>query len=337
MNVKLTVTKKTAFLFRACVSVLLTGVLIIDPSSVLLLANRNAHAQSAASAPDRVSEVIPLPGMLLEKRFDAGGGRELFLLRDLHCQEDAQLAIAEAIHHLHSRTGIRKVFLEGAEGPVETLFFRAFPDQKVRSRVGRQFLREGYLTGAEFAAIKLGVEQGLDLYGVEDAQLYLENFKVFRKSKKEYNRQKEEIAAVNKTLKEMQQQVFSPELYSLVEIKNSLCNGHLNIKGAVSEIHTVLGARGETLKKWSSLEQAHALFAIEAQIDKERTAAEQAILIGELETSLAPDELGLVVRNTLEYRLGKIGLKTYLHFLLQTYTECFPAAEKFEKSTRIFS
>ncbi len=101
------------------------------------------------------------------------------LLQDLHTQPDAQQAEGRILQHLHKTYNLRLVASEGAEGPFQLEFFQQFPqDKQLRTLIAKTFLTVGEMTGHEYQAI---TEQlSVEIYGVEDDQLYEENGGVFR-------------------------------------------------------------------------------------------------------------------------------------------------------------
>jgi hypothetical protein len=68
------------------------------------------------------------------------------------------------------------IMVDGAEGPVDVSWFKAFPDSNIRSEVSLSFLKKGEITGAEHFAIT--TKSDVKLTGIEDRSLYLESLKL---------------------------------------------------------------------------------------------------------------------------------------------------------------
>ncbi|MFC1644146.1 hypothetical protein ACFL5C_02345, partial [Candidatus Omnitrophota bacterium] len=69
------------------------------------------------------------------------------------------------------------ISVEGAEGLVDTAWFRAFPDVEIRKEVATYFMKKGELTGAEFFSI-ISDYSGT-IFGAETREYYVKNLKAF--------------------------------------------------------------------------------------------------------------------------------------------------------------
>ncbi len=102
----------------------------------------------------------------------------VFYVQDAHAQADAQKNIAGMIHLLQTQYGLPLVLLEGGEGPLDSLFFRAFPDKERKEKILSEYIKNGELSGGEAASI-FDDRFETRYMGIENQKLYDENKKVF--------------------------------------------------------------------------------------------------------------------------------------------------------------
>ncbi|MDP8217575.1 MAG: phosphoglycerate kinase, partial [Candidatus Theseobacter exili] len=316
-------------IFRVSLPVILSFSLIVDPFVIALMGeiqdvgniDKGIPTVSNYSAPLSVVDLTSLKpsGMILGKMFKGSGKQNLILIRDLHCQEEAQTKIAEAIQYARKEGNIKRVFLEGAEGDVGTLFYKAFPSASVRRKTGLEFMRKGYLSGAEFATVKLGISNGVSLYGVEDAALYLDNFRSFRHVKNEMDKISDENERIDLFLDAAQKDNLSSDLYALLTLDKKIQEGNLELKETLTQIGSILDKRGLSLNGYPNLKKLYSLLNEDEKISQEIVQHEQTEFIKDMENNLEPDQLKKLVAFTLEYRLGKRNLDSYLKKTISLY------------------
>ncbi len=257
------------------------------------------------------------------------------LLRDLHCNYEAQLSIAKAIEVVASYqlsvssknnplvTGDRRlrtgdgflVLTEGADGPEDTSLLGTFPDKKVREEGSRAFMKEGKMTGAEFLSITRYGEIPIHIEGVEDADLYIENLKAFQKVIGKRDDVKSFIAKTEEVLNQVKEKIYSPELVELEAKEHRYQEGKENIAVYGKYIREIylksLSDQGTQLEGsfnvdfpnlalFLEMAQAHQEISAE-EVEKERVAAMET-----LSQKLPKEELATLIKQALEYRLGKV-------------------------------
>ena len=269
---------------------------------------------------------ISVPGMKVGDSFRGKEDTEVVLIRDLHCQDEAQCCIATCIQDLYAQLGIRTILLEGAEGTVQTTLYKAFPDEKVRKQVGREFVKKGYLTGAEYADIQMGVAGGIELFGVEDAKVYIDNFKAFREVRDLYGEAKGTIDEVNNWFETVKKERYSEDL-QVVDGVSQMLEGRKELKlaQAIDDVGKVLVKQGKSkedpFEGYGELEKFRQIMAVGATIDQQKVQSELKKLVGKLEGVLVEEELQELVTKMLHFRLRKISAAVYLGFLKQLYEE----------------
>ncbi len=148
--------------------------------------------------------------------YDAARGPTVLLLQDLHTQPDAQLAEGRILQHLYKTYNLKLMASEGATGPFQLEFFQQFPkDQQARTIVADAFLHVGEMTGHEYQAI---IEQlPIQIYGVEDEQLYEDNGDVFRKVLEIAPHAHQVIGRLQQALDALQPRLYPQQLQAFLE------------------------------------------------------------------------------------------------------------------------
>jgi hypothetical protein len=137
--------------------------------------------ETASATPQDLLDKLALPDNLGSVRdvFRGDIRKGLFIhIQDAHVNEDAQKNIRAIIDFLHANFGISLVLLEGGEGGFDTLFFRSIPDEGVKDKVIRNYMRQGGLSGPEAASIT-GEFSQIRYFGVEDQRLFNDNKRAF--------------------------------------------------------------------------------------------------------------------------------------------------------------
>ena len=77
------------------------------------------------------------------------------------------------------RNGITKlVGVDGAFGPVDFSYFKAFPDAEIREDVAGSFVKDHKLRGAEYVCVSSN--HRVELLGLDEKQQYVEGLRLWR-------------------------------------------------------------------------------------------------------------------------------------------------------------
>jgi len=120
---------------------------------------------------------IAIDAGTIKSKYSGGTGKVIVHIQDAHCNYEAQSNINKMLDQLTRECGIEMISVEGAEGIVDTAWFRAFPDAEIRKEVANYFMKKGEITGAEFFSITSDYEG--TIFGAETKDYYLKNLKAF--------------------------------------------------------------------------------------------------------------------------------------------------------------
>lgn len=146
----------------------------------------------------------PEVGAVVE-RFNGTSDRTMMCIQDLHCNPDAQRAIAAIIGTVKNTYGnaLRYVSVEGSWGLLDTSFFASIPKgYGVKESLVDSLVNKGALSGAEYFSIMH--PNSVVVRGVEQPRLYRENFDVFMRAVKQRDAARNAVNAVEKFFRRAQ-------------------------------------------------------------------------------------------------------------------------------------
>ena len=115
----------------------------------------------------------------IKSKYTGKNGKTIIHIQDAHCNYEAQSNITRILEQLSKECGIDMISVEGAEGIVDTAWFKAFPDSEIRKEVATYFMKKGEITGAEFFSINS--DYNGTIFGAETRDYYVKNLKAFTK------------------------------------------------------------------------------------------------------------------------------------------------------------
>jgi hypothetical protein len=136
------------------------------------------YSQNNSQSLGRIQKILGVPPSVATLR-DAWmpSGQtlpEFILIQDIHRHPEAQQQIAALILHGSRHWGTRDVFVEGAWATDEPL-----PSPRPRRRTVLADVRAGLMSGAELAAV-MAPDHDLQLFGLEDSDIYRENVAAYQ-------------------------------------------------------------------------------------------------------------------------------------------------------------
>ena len=109
---------------------------------------------AGTTSPLAVEDIgIAIDSGTIKSKFLGKTDKVVVHIQDAHCNYEAQSNINKMLDQLTKEAGIGIISVEGAEGIVDTTWFRAFPDAEIRKEVATYFMKKGEITGAEFFSI----------------------------------------------------------------------------------------------------------------------------------------------------------------------------------------
>ncbi|MDP3981908.1 MAG: hypothetical protein Q8Q33_10895, partial [Chlamydiota bacterium] len=312
-------------LLQKTLSILLAISLTLDWSMVApfgmgspAIASEIPHISTGISMTQKVLD-LELPNMQIEKIWDEGRNDIcLIMVRDLHCQHEAQLHIARAIEQMNQKLGMSHVFVEGAEGPVRLDLYSSFPDKSIRTNVGNEFLKEGYITGPEFAALKGGLNMDLQIIGIENTKTYIDNLKTYRDVHENVTQSQTKLQEIQNILDRIIQQKYSSTLMKLHQIRRLIdSNDNVDWISVLESLKHIQIQNHKTLDP--QLDEFLSILTEAQKLDEKSIQEQRDEFMRKIEKGLVKEDLNVLISANIRYRLGHISTAEYMSQMQQMY------------------
>ncbi len=295
-------------------------------------------------------------------------------IQDVHGYADAQMNISKIIQTFgqsakgKAQRGVNYglpmtnnplsllIGVEGAAGAFDLARFQNFPDRKIMKNVADFMLQQHLIPGTEHAAWttearetgrqgegERGRRGDIELWGIEDRDLYLNNVKAYEDSrplKKEISTQIEQWQL---TLSQLKKQIYSPELQKFDQIQTDYQQGKIGLGLYLKSMaHASKGSRGTTpplspplsldkvpvsgkgyvtphhpLSPFPNLNLFLEAVDIEQSLNFKQVEQERNQVVRQLASSLSKPELNALVEKSMLYRMGKMSYGRYYNELIQ--------------------
>ncbi|MFC1668588.1 hypothetical protein ACFL1T_04330 [Chlamydiota bacterium] len=268
---------------------------------------------------------IPMNLGVKEDSFIAPGfmdnPRTIIHIKDLHCQYDAQMTIAELIKHLATSYGIKDILVEGATGEVDTRLFGAFPDKKVLEKVAKEFVKKGIVTGPEYLSMVEFGKMPIAIEGLEDASLYIRNLKAFRDVFGREGDTNRFMEVAGEVIEKLQEKVYNPELLLFRVEERKVSDKEVGFSEYANFLGGLLERKGFGVTRWKNFEVLIEVVKEQQKIDIEKVEKERNEIITHLTKVLVKEEVEEVVKRSLYFRLKKESALDYFTYIEGLYKE----------------
>ncbi|MFA5147200.1 MAG: hypothetical protein WC515_07490 [Candidatus Omnitrophota bacterium] len=300
--------------FVRCISSFVAMTFLV--SNVVFAAPQDAASsvgkeQEIITNPEKV--VIPREFGLVKSKFIGNSGKLVVHIQDAHCNYEAQSNIAKILENLIKNYGLSLVSVEGADGFVDTSWFKAFPDEEVRREVAAYFMKKGEITGPEFLSIT--TDYPIKLFGAETRSYYLQNLNAFTSSyplkdatEKYYNQVKAVLNRLKIYIYNDELKAFDSKTEEYVSKKLAF-NDYVRYLQATAEKHRI------NLREYDNFFKLISVLLYEKKIDFKVVDKERSAVIDELSKKLSKDSLTELVTRSLSFKVGKISSAEFYEYL----------------------
>ena len=284
----------------------LSGLALAAPGPI-----KSSSADASIINPDKI--VIPREFGLVKSKFTGTSDRLIVHIQDAHCNYEAQSNIAKILENLVKNYNVTFVSVEGADGAIDTSWFKAFPDEEVRKEVADYFMKKGEITGPEFLSIT--TDYPIKLFGAETRSYYIDNLNAFTSSyplkadtEKYYN-------DIKSALNKLKGYIYNDELKSLdvkaadYESKSMQFNDYVRFLQDLAEKHKI------NLRAYENFFRLVSVLVYEKKIDFNVTDKERNTLIDDISKRISKDVLTELVSQSLSFKSGKISSAEYYSYL----------------------
>ncbi len=281
-------------------------------SSIAFAVPAGTESETAASKegvtdPEKI--IIPRDCGLVKSKFTGKSGMLIVHIQDAHCNFEAQSNIAKIIETLIKNDNLSFVSVEGADGLIDTSWFKSFPDAEVRKEVASYFMKKGEITGPEFLSITTDLP--IKLFGAETREYYIENLNAFTSSyplKEQTEKYFNQIKSLLNTLKGY---IYNEDLRAMdakaaeYESKKLPFNDYIRFLQAEAEKYRI------NLREYDNLFKLINVLVYEKKIDFDVTDKERSALIDDLSKRITKDVLTELVNQSIAFKVGKVSSAEY--------------------------
>jgi len=258
--------------------------------------------------------VIPRDYGIVKSKYTAKDSRKLVIhIQDAHCNYEAQSNIIKILECLIKNDGLGLISVEGADGFIDTSWFKAFPDADIRKEVADYFMKKGEITGPEFLSITS--DYPIKLFGAETRSYYIENLNAFTSSyplKEDTEKYFNQIKAVLNKLKDT---IYSAELKEFDAKSQDYESKKLSFTDYVKYLESMSTAHKISPRQYENLFKLISVLVYEKKIDFNVVDKERATLIDIITKKLDKEQLTGLVNKSLEFKVNKISSAEYYEYL----------------------
>ncbi len=250
---------------------------------------------------------------IVKSKFMGKSGKLIVHIQDAHCNYEAQTNIAKIIEGLVKNNALSFVSVEGADGVIDTSWFKAFPDAEVRKEVANYFMKKGEITGPEFLSIT--TDYPIKLYGAETREYYIENLNAFTASYPLKDETEKYLNGIKAALNKLQSFIYNDELKAMDsrsrehEAKKIQFNDYVRFLQDEAERHKI------NLRQYENLFKLINVLIYEKKIDFSVTDKERSAVIDELSKTLQKDAMTELVNRSIAFKVGKISSSEYYDYI----------------------
>lgn len=265
----------------------------------------------------------------ITERWNNGNNKKFIInIQDAHCNYEAQHNISRILEVLvrnYRDYGLDLVGVEGAKGDLDLGKYGKYKDEKAKGKALDLYVKKGYVTGPEYLNITKYNKLPFGIYGIEDGELYLENFISFRETWGNMKEIEYFIDEITEIIEELKKRIYSKELLEF-DKKCSEYEGNkislIEFIGYLSNQKPVTSnQKPDPCPAWvprrnqKNFNLILRLIELEKEIDFNIVEKEREGLLRELKKNLPREGLGILIKISLEYRLGKIPHVEYYKYL----------------------
>lgn len=227
----------------------------------------------------------------------------VYLLQDIHLNEEAQRNMARAIEMLGQDKVV--VGVEGSYGPFDYAPYKKLPRQDVVKQVADEFLVKGWIQSASYAALTSDLKKAR-FVGLEDAALYSQNVNAYRDAKKHEAKARKSQAR------------FEAETNAALKTLRADLQKFAHDRGAYHSGKMSLGEYAQYLNDNSiNLETFLAAYDLEKKLDFDRVEKEKQHVLERLAGRMDEKEIAVLKEASAAYQAHQITLAVYFRFVQQ--------------------
>ncbi len=258
---------------------------------------------------------LPHDLALLRSRSAASGKEVIINIQDAHASLDAQKSISKIFQTLVSKYDMSLIGVEGSTGKIDTSIASSFPIAEVREVVAQKLLSETKINSSEF--FKIISQNKVELFGIEDQELYESNAKSYQQLLKEEKRIYAELKGLKLASQLLESKIFGPEIiqFNIQQAKHQ--DGELEFTEYWNTLETLLKKTSVGYVGRPNLQKLIQTVELETQIQFEAANQQRQLLMQDLKLKLNKADLVDMVNKSLEFKEAKLSPGKFHAYLIE--------------------
>ena len=331
MNILKNVKKKFKnFSFKKAIAIITTMCFVV--SIVFSQAAYAVMPMPNVSVPTNLpaKSLIPFNLGRITDAFYSNDGDIVINIQDLHSHEQTQRNISSILSILDKNFGLKDIYLEGATGTVNTQWLSNIKDNSTKQKVLNTLLANGRLTGGEYFAVQ--TNRNNIIKGLEDKNLYTENFKILSDMYNKESEIKNYISILNTLFDKKSEQYISSENKKLNRIIENYKQEKIKTDKYIELLLEKAQKTDINLSKYETIIKFAQIISKQKDFDVKKLNDEIANLLKELKEKLSFQEY-----KALTEKAAKKEFEVEFYFdLLKKAKELNLLADKQYKNTNAF-
>ncbi|MBD3295810.1 MAG: hypothetical protein GF392_00395, partial [Candidatus Omnitrophica bacterium] len=262
---------------------------------------------------------IAIDAATVKSRYQGDSGKVIVHIQDAHCNFEAQSNITKVLGQVTSECGIDMISVEGAEGLVDTAWFRAFPDAEIREEVATYFMKKGEITGAEFFSITSDFTGSI--FGAETREYYVKNLRAFTDVypyKTSIEKYFTELGSVSTRLKDL---VYSKQLRQLDSRMNAFADKDLDLSEYAEYLSSLASRKKVDVEQYPNFNKLLETLKYEDKIDFDIVDSERSEYIDLLSKKLSKENMTELVAQSIRFKKGHVKAVDFYGYLRELARE----------------
>jgi len=255
----------------------------------------------------------------IRSKYSGNNGKTIIHIQDAHCNYEAQSNINRILEQLTKECGVDMISVEGAEGLVDTAWFKAFPDEEIRKEVADYFMKKGEITGAEFFSIT--TDYNGTIFGAETRDYYIKNLKAFTKVypyKEATEKYLKDTQSVANRLKAI---IYTPKLKELDGKIQAFAVKELELSDYAEYLDNNSKKLRIDLKDCPNFNKLLQTLEFEDKIDFDIVDQERSRYIDDLSKKLSKEQMTELVGESVRFKKGHIKAVDFYTYLRELAKE----------------
>ncbi|MFH1798284.1 MAG: hypothetical protein ABH844_02910 [Candidatus Omnitrophota bacterium] len=256
----------------------------------------------------------------IKSKYTGDSGKVIVHIQDAHCNYEAQSNINKILEQVTKECGIDMISVEGAEGIVDTSWFRAFPDAEIRKEVATYFMKKGEIAGAEFFSINSDYEG--TIFGAETRDYYVRNLKAFTEVypyKDSIEKYFQNIRTIANRLKSM---IYPPKLKEVDAKIRAFDAKEIELSEFSDYLRKTASRNDVNIEDCPNLKKLLDTLEYEGKIDFDIVDQERSQYIDALSKKMSKENMTELVAQSIKFKKGHVkavDFYTHLRNLAKEY------------------